>query len=920
MTPERWQQVKDLLAAAMEQPADNRRAFLDERVNGDEELRTEIESLLAHEEAGDNVIDSPKIASHISLAHAIKDEFSAAGLADSDEREDDAEILKVSRVGPYKIIRELGRGGVGSVLLGERDDHEYRQQVAIKLIRRGMDTDFVVRRFRNERQILAALEHANIAGLIDGGTTENDRPYLVMEYVEGKQIDVYCDEQKLSTEERLKIFQQVCAAVHYAHQRLIIHRDLKPSNILVTKEGTPKLLDFGIAKLLTPELAAQTLDPTLTAMRLLTPAYASPEQIRGAHITIATDVYSLGVLLHELLTGHKPYPADSRAPLEMMQAVLEKEATKPSTAVMIAETRTNGEGAAATIITPESVSKSRNTTPENLRRRLRGDLDNIVLMALRKDPQRRYASVQQFSEDIRRHLKGLPVIARNDTFGYRAAKFIRRNRIAVAAAAMILLTLVGGIVAVNQQRRRAERRFNDVRKLANSVVFDYHDAIADLPGSTPARQRMVKDALEYLDSLANEASGDRTLQRELAAAYQKIGDVQGNSNMANLGDTAGALASYRRSLAIRELLARQDPADLEMQTDLVESHERIGDVLRVTGAVDEAEKSYQQAITLLEKTSAPNDQRRRQKLADLLYRVGNLKGYARTSNLGDTKGAVEFHRRAIALREELSSENPNDINLLVDLAESHRSLANVLASGASDLTSAEPHARKAVAVAESLAQQRPTHARALRVITEAQDALARILLLRGEIDDALKVCLESLRNAERSLAVDPKNMQARQDLASGYTLAGNIYLRLRDTANAIRHHRQALSMNEAMAADDPKNESVARWIGQNYMNLGMTLAAARDLAAGADLRLRRRGVSRANSASRARRCPCKASSSAGKPARIPACAGTAGRSSRFPPGLRPPAGAVRAARRPGTGGPARRDRRPGSAGPRRCAP
>ncbi|PYS56886.1 MAG: hypothetical protein DMF74_27470 [Acidobacteria bacterium] len=643
MTPERWQKIKSVLAAVLERPAEERAAFLDHTCDGDESLRAEVESLMAHQEAGDSIVDSAKISSQISLASAIlSGEFLSDESSDFDETPDD-DIAGISRVGPYKIIRELGRGGVGSVYLGERDDDQYRQQVAVKLIRRGMDTDFVVRRFRNERQILAALDHPNIARLLDGGTTENDRPYLVMEYVEGLPVDHYCDLHTLDTEDRLKLFQRVCAAVHYAHQHLVIHRDIKPTNILVTKEGVPKLLDFGIAKLLTPELAAQTLDPTLTAMRLLTPAYASPEQIKGQPITTATDVYSLGVLLHELLTGHKPYRVDSRAPLEVMKAVLEKEPTKPSTAVMITETTGSGNGSASIALTPDLVSKTRDATPDRLRRRLRGDLDNIVLTALRKDPQRRYASVQQFSEDIRRHLKGLPVIARADTFGYRATKFIRRNRISVAAAAMVLITLVGGIIAVNQQRRRAERRFNDVRKLAHSVVFDYHDAIADLPGSTPARQRMVKDALEYLDSLANEASGDRTLQRELATAYRKIGDVQGNSNMANLGDTSGALASYRKSLAIRRLLAQSDPANTEIQIELAESYERIGDVLRTSGDVSEADHNYQQAINLLETTDNRSQQ---QKLADLLYRVGNLKGYPRTSNLGDTKGALEYHSRA----------------------------------------------------------------------------------------------------------------------------------------------------------------------------------------------------------------------------------------------------------------------------------
>lgn len=828
MTSERWHQIKSVLAAVLEQPVEERTIFLAQACNGDDGLRAEVESLMAHQEPGDSIAGSANISPQISLARAIGGHFLLHEWPDDEGSADD--LAEIERVGPYRILRELGRGGVGTVFLAERDDEQYRQRVAVKLIRRGMDTDFVMRRFRNERQILAALDHPNIARLLDGGATEDGRPYLVMEHVEGLPISIYCDQHTLNTEERLELFQQVCAAVHYAHQHLVIHRDIKPSNILVTKEGVPKLLDFGIAKLLTPELAAQTLDPTLTAMRLLTPAYASPEQIKGASITTATDVYSLGVLLHELLTGHKPYRVDSHAALEMMQAVLEKEATKPSAAIMHTETRNGHESSASTTLTPESISKSRGATPDRLSRQLRGDLDNIVLTALRKDPQRRYASVQELSEDIRRHLKGLPVNARADTFGYRAAKFVGRNKISVAAAAIVMLTLIAGIIAVNQQRQRAERRFDDVRKLAHSVVFDYHDAIANLPGSTTVRQRMVRDALEYLDSLANEAAGDRSLQRELASAYQKIGDVQGNSNMANLGDTAGALISYRKSLAIRQSLLRSDAANSELQSELVDSYQRIGDVLHTAGDVSEASKHYEQAVTLLEKIAAPADQSRQRKLADLLYRVGNLKGNTRFSNLGDTKGAVEFHNRGLAIREALAKANPLDLDLNVDLAESLRSVANLLATSASDLARAEPHARQAVLIATSMVSQEPTHARALRVLTEAQDALARVLLRKGQTVEAFEVCLGSLRNAERLLALDPSNMQARQDLASGHTLAGNIYERKGDSANALKQHQRALIMYEAIVADDPTNESAKRWMAQSHLTVGMDFRSVGNLA------------------------------------------------------------------------------------------
>jgi tetratricopeptide (TPR) repeat protein len=451
-------------------------------------------------------------------------------------------------------------------------------------------------------------------------------------------------------------------------------------------------------------------------------------------------------------------------------------------------------------------------------------------MALRKDPQRRYASVQHFSEDIRRHLARLPVIARGDGFPYRTSKFIRRNKVGVAAATMILLTLVGGIVAVNQQRKRAERRFNDVRQLARSVVFDYHDAIADLPGSTPVRQRMVMDALKYLDSLASEASNDQTLQRELAMAYRKIGDVQGNSDMANLGDTTGALVSYRKSLAIRQALVEAESKNGELQSELAESYERIGDILRTTGDVSQADQNYEQAIRLLQSLPGParEDRSQQRRLAELFYRVGNLKGYPRTANLGDTSGAVQYHRQALAIREALSAAAPSDIDLLIDLQESNRSLANILASQ-NDLIGAEPHARKAVSIAQGLVSTDLNSARSFRALTEATDSLARLLMRQGNLDQAAEVCRQSIDSAQAALSVDPKNMQARQDLASGHSFAGAIYLKKQDAEGALKHLRQSLNLNQAIAADDPNNDSAGRWVAQDLMAMGIALALAGDL-------------------------------------------------------------------------------------------
>src|SRR5438874_8474118 len=539
VTPERWKQVEVVFGQALELPAGERAAFIQKNCEGDEELRREVESLLESHASAGRFIDQPDIF--------LKD--------------DDASVAAGQLIGAYRIVREIGRGGIGAVYLAERADEQYQKRVAIKLIKRGMDTDSVLRHFRNERQILASFDHPNIARLFDGGTTEDGLPYFVMEYVEGLPINEYCSAHGLSVVDRLKLFREVCAAVSYAHRHTVIHRDIKMSNIFVTSEGTPKLLDFGIAKILAPGAGAEGL-MTMTGVRPMTPEYASPEQIRGEPVTTASDVYSLGVVLYELLTGRSPYRFTSRAPHDVERAITEQEPTRPSTAT--------------------GLHRKQHSELSN-RKLLRGDLDNILLMALRKEPARRYQTVDQFAEDIRRHLESRPVRARKDTIGYRARKFVRRNKVAVAASLLILVSLIGGLIATawhahraTVQKALAERRFNDVRQLAHSVLFDYHDAIKNLPGATRVRERLVKDALNYLDSLAREATGDPALQRELAAAYERVGDVRGEAFGASLGDRAGATDSYRKALTIREALVAAAPRDVQNRRDLAIISRKIG--------------------------------------------------------------------------------------------------------------------------------------------------------------------------------------------------------------------------------------------------------------------------------------------------------------------------------------------------------
>jgi non-specific serine/threonine protein kinase/serine/threonine-protein kinase len=658
---DRFRRCEELFHAAIELGDEERKRFLGTACGDDPPLRAEVERLLAAHDRAGSFIDTPAVNGMARLESA-------------------GEGWIGQRVGAYRIVREIGRGGMGAVYLAERADGQYEQRVALKLIKRGMDTDHVLARFRAERQILASLDHPNIARLLDGGSTEYGVPFFAMEFIEGEPIDAYADRQALSVDERLRLFLQVCGAVTYAHQHLVVHRDIKPLNVLVTTDGTPKLLDFGIAKVLHAE--GDDATSTVTGMRLLTPEYASPEQVEGQHATTASDVYSLGVVLYELLTGRSPYRPRSRTPLDIVEAVRTTDPERPSAA----------------------------GGTEKLRKRLRGDLDTILLTALRKEPARRYQSVEQLAADLRRHLDGLPVRARPDTFGYRAGKFIRRNRVAVAAGTLLALAMLGGTMATAYQARqaraaqaRAERRFADVRKLANSLLFDYHDAIRDLKGARPVRERLVRDALGYLDGLAQEAHDDPSLQRELAAAYVRIGDLQKSDP--TVGDVEGAARSYTRSLAMLDALLRRDSTDaglrrdaarvelalggvvwergdqqgglahaqragalldplvrgdtldMELRLQLASAIDLQGQIALEAGDIDGSARDHRDQLALLE--AAPEEQRRHQ-----LVRHALSVAYGRLADaqgeLGDYHGALDSQRRSYAIRSELAAAHPEN--------------------------------------------------------------------------------------------------------------------------------------------------------------------------------------------------------------------------------------------------------------------
>jgi eukaryotic-like serine/threonine-protein kinase len=801
---DRYHQLKEIFQAALEHPPNERAAFLSRVCATDATLRTEVAALLADYESAEGFLETPALAVAPALTVDEKDTATAG-----------------RRIGPYRILREIGHGGMGAVYLAERDDAQYQKQVAIKLIRGGLDSGFITNRFQQERQILARLSHPYIAQLLDGGATEEGWPYLVMEYVDGQPLDEYCDGHKLLTVERLKLFRQVCAAVHYAHQNLVVHRDLKPGNILVTKDGVPKLLDFGIAKLLAVDEGVDG-SQTLTVMRMLTPDYASPEQVTGQPITTASDVYSLGVLLYELLTGHRPYRVKSLAPQEMARIICEQEPDRPSTVVSRVETIHHNDGTTQNL-TPEMVSATREGQPEKLRRRLAGDLDNIVLMALRKEPERRYASVEQFSEDLRRHLEGLPVSARNATLGYRVAKFVNRHRAGVGAAALILLSLVAGMIATvwqarvaQAERARAERRFNDVRRLANSFLFEFHDGIEKLPGATPMRELVINRALEYLDSLAREAGNDAGLQNELATAYERIGNIQSSFGWANKGDTAAALASFRKALTVREALAAASPQQASAQLALAAALGKVGQTLIHTHDFQGAAAHLRRAQSLLEPMLArePQHAETRRELRNTLTWLGQA-----LSEQSQPEPALNALRQALRLAEAELAQNPAD-------RRAQRGMATILAEmgyqllGTGAKTECVNLYRRSLAIFRQLAEAASHDPQARRDLALAYNRLGDALYETGDVAGELENYRESLRLREELAAADPNNAQARHDLATGYYNFGYALAQKGETVMAVETYRKAIALIEAVSAANPANARFRANVAMFYVYFG----------------------------------------------------------------------------------------------------
>ncbi len=719
-----WEQVKEILEQSFDVEPRERSAFLDRACGDNVELRKQVEGLLESDKQTTPFLDPPSRGAAFEILADVLD---------------DAPMP--AEVGRYRLIRMVGSGGMGAVYAAVRSDGEFDREVAVKVIRPGMATDDILRRFRQERQTLANLDHPNIAKLLDGGAAANRSPYLVMEYIDGKPIHRYCDEHHIPIDQRLMMFRDACSAVQHAHRHLIVHRDLKPGNILVTEEGVCKLVDFGIATILSGEPGQRHDTVTEASRRIMTPQYASPEQIQGQRITTCSDVYSLGVILYELLTGHKPYRIDGRDRDAMERTICDIDPDMPSSAVRQTYEIENGEGG-RTSITPASVSLIRNTQPERLHRLLKGDLDTIVLTAMHKNPDRRYTSVEQFSDDIGRYLQGLPIGARRDTVSYRIGKFVRRHKVGVAAAVLLVLSITAGAIgtsvglvrtaaALARAEAQTEKATVERRKAERVIVFLQHM----LSAADPLQERREVTVRELIDHTARRIDTELANEPEIRAAVHHTLGI----TYASLGSFRVAEEQLRSAVRIREQVF--GPKDQHTAS----SYNALGGILHERGDNDEAKEYLLRAKGILTE----------------LGLEGQVASVGVDSNLGKLYHDLGELQKAEDIFVQLlevcvagfGESHPNTLNAMNDLAAVYSDLGR--------LADSERSYRDLIERSEKeLGPDSPW-------TLSYKNNLGVLLVRLGRFDEAEPICRDTLDVSRRVLGeTHPQTMIAMSNLAS----------------------------------------------------------------------------------------------------------------------------------------------------------
>ncbi|MDA8018324.1 MAG: serine/threonine-protein kinase [Thermoanaerobaculia bacterium] len=785
-----WRRIEELFFQCVELPADERSHWLARECGDDESLRRSVEHLLAAESSAESRLEG-------IVRRAVEDELDPE--SGSEPGSFDAPPERPEHVGPYRVLEVLGEGGMGTVFLGERADGTYEQRVAIKVVKQGLLAPQASCRFERERQLLARIEHPAVARLLDGGTTPAGIPYLVMEFVDGEPIDRYCDRHRLSISERLRLFREVCAGVHAVHRNLVVHRDLKPSNILVAPDGQPKLLDFGISKLLEDEEQAQSTALTVLGQRPLTPEYASPEQIRDEPITTAVDVYAAGLLLHRLLTGDRPYPLPKTGGEELRRTICEVPAERPSMTVARLQTEDRSRAMA--------LAESRATEPGRLQRQLAGDLDHIVRKALRKEPGERYASVERLSADIERHLEGLPVEARRGGWRYRAARFLRRNRVAVVAAASVVLALGLGLIGQAREAKRASReaeRANREAERANlearasAEVVDFLVELFDASDPTltrdqlTARELLAKGVERIHDDLADQPLTQAHLMSTLGRVYH-------NRGLFPEADSLFAGALDRR----QEHLATGHP-------DTATSHLDLADNLRVLGRTEEAMPHYEQALEVRREVFGAESLETAQVLNNFALGLIRLADYPRAEEL--LEKVLEIRRRELG-DDYLVAQSLHNLTLI--------------ASRQGDYRAAVSRGRETMELKERvLPHDHPSAARTMSLIAGPLRELGDY----AEAELRLRQALEIMRNAWGDSHLDV--LAARGDLALLRHLQGD-----REAAEA--EQRDVLALKQQHLGDEHREVAISLDALGRQLDDRSDLVGAEDfLRRSLDLRLR----------------------------------------------------------------------------------
>ncbi len=755
----RLQRMRAVFNAVIDLPPAERGPALERLSDGDVALRREVEAVIVGSERTASALESPVVA--------IPDETATT-----------ATSLVGERIGPYTVVRLIGMGGMGAVYEATRADDQYQKRVAVKIVQRDIDSEVTLARFRRERQILASLEHPNIATLHDGGVMPDGRPFLVMEFVDGAPITAWCNARALPLHERIALFRQVCAAIHHAHKNLVIHRDLKPGNILVADDGTVKLLDFGIAKLLSSDDADgpdRGMPLTRGGARAFTPEYASPEQLRGETLTTASDLYSLGVVLFELLTGRRPHQAKSRALVDIERAVLDTPTPRPSSVL----TDQMGQ-----FITGQSAAR--------LRQRIQGELDSITLTALHLEPGRRYPSVEAFSDDLRRYLDGLPVRAQRDWAGYRARKFVQRNKVATVTSALTLIALLAGVIITTSAARRA--RAEQVKAEQANVFL--RGLLASVQPETGRRDALVS---QVLDSAA------RRIARELAASPDVRADLETVIGQSYQG--LGRYGEAERHLKTG-LLLRQQSAGPQSASAVI-GLSSLGQLYLAQGALDSAEQVFRRALALQQDRGRTSDSL----YASLLSNLGSL-----AHSQGHAVDAERFHRQALEIQRRI-------VGARSDLAALSINDVGVAAGEQGRFAEAESLHREALRIVQ--ANNPAPNERVAGVLSD----LASVLDFEGKSAAADSTYLQTLALRKRLLGADHPDYVLTLFNYSGFIFDQKRY------REAADYSRQILALRgKTLPESHPSVAAALQTLGRSLDKLGDTKAGEQALLESLTLR------------------------------------------------------------------------------------